>query len=867
MGSSKNTESKPIVVPTANMESATADIGTALDQLHLDVADSTNLGEGVAPMKTSTEKSPFIPNTVDPPPNGPPPLMGMNFHYSQMMNLPPHQQASFLPMPEFHPPTENNSNTFPPNKGAVTPMDSNNEIPVFHNIPGPDGNGLLPYNMMPLPQLIPPPNDPSMAPAWPGSHPPNPYVSNAELPLPLPTETAKTNLDKEDSSAIEDGSFSINTKTPGAATIGIRRKTFHALSTKELIGNTTSSFVASSNENDRSNDGLSKETAINNTTTTLGATSNVGVKTRTMSTSASISDRSNILLPSNNSGELTGKKPKKSSEKLDEEKLTKMNNATTYAAAYPYGGPLLQNSPLFGDNSNMNPPYPGGLHSPFPSGFEFGSPFHGFSPILGGPAPPLHRNSPIPPMGPSPIPMGPIHDMTNVPQKEDSKDETNNTNATIEKTNNTQFPFQMMQPGHSGTPPPWIYGNPGFNPIIGTPHSPHPPLSPGHIPLIPGHHSKNYIHNPNKSEKGHNFRGRHKNNDPYFYNNGNKRRIEDTSRFADATLDDYIGNIYSLCKDQYGCRFLQKQLDIGGKKAADAIFEETKEHTIELMTDSFGNYLIQKLIERVTMEQKKALSVIAAPFFVDIALNSHGTRALQKLIECVDSADEAQIIIDALRNDVVTLSKDLNGNHVIQKCLQNLKPSEFQFIFDAAYDHSLEIATHRHGCCVLQRCLDFGTKEQCQKLCEKLLSNIDKLTVDPFGNYVVQYIINKETEKNDYDYTYKIVHLLKPKITELSLHKFGSNVIEKILRTPIVSETMIMELLNNGGEKAVQTLLNDSYGNYVLQTALDICRKQNDYLYDKFSSIVTPLLVGQVRNTPHGKRIANILNLSKPTEA
>lgn len=148
-----------------------------------------------------------------------------------------------------------------------------------------------------------------------------------------------------------------------------------------------------------------------------------------------------------------------------------------------------------------------------------------------------------------------------------------------------------------------------------------------------------------------------------------------------------------------------------------------------------------------------------------------------------------------------------------------------------------------------------------------MLSNVDKLTLDQFGSYVVQYIINKETEKKLYDNTYKIVHLLKPKITELSLNKLDSNVIEKILRTPIVSETMIMELLNNGGEKAVQTLLNDSYGNYVLQTALDICRKQNDYLYDKFSSIVTPLLVGQVRNTPHGKRIANILNLSKPTEA
>lgn len=865
----KNSEPITDVVPQADMESATTGINAALHQLHLDVADSTKAGESASEsatsMKNSTNKSSFVPNVMEPPPNGPPPLMGMNFHYSQMMNLPPHQQASFLPMPEYHPSNINNSNLFPPNKGAVPPMDSNIDIPVFPNIPGPDGNGLNPYNMLPLPQLMPPLNDPKMAPVWPGSNSPNPSITN-DPQLPLTTERAISNLNADDSSAIDDGLSSISAKTSGTATIGIRRKTFHALSTKDLVDSTTSNLASSSNDNGGSNDEPSNETAIKSNSTTLGATSNVGAKTRTMSTSASISDRSSIFLPSNNSSELTGKKPKKATEKSDEEKLTDMNNPKTYAAAYPYGGPLLQNNPLLGDNGNMTPPYPGGLHSPFPSGFEFGSPFHGFSPILGGPTPPLHRQSPIPPMGPSPIPIGPVHDMTNSSEKEDDKAETVNTTGTVESPNNIHFPFQMIQPGQSGTPPPWIYGNPGFNPIIGAPHSPHPPHLHGHMPLISDHHGKNYTYNSNKSDRGNNFRGRHKNNDPHFYTNINKRRIEDASRFVDATLDDYIGNIYSLCKDQYGCRFLQKQLDIGGKEAATIIFEETKDHTIELMTDSFGNYLIQKLIEKVTVKERKALSVISAPFFVDIALNSHGTRALQKLIECVDTPDETQIIVDALRNDVVALSKDLNGNHVIQKCLQKLKPSEFQFIFDAAYDHSLEIATHRHGCCVLQRCLDFGAKEQFQELCKRLLSNIDKLALDPFGNYVVQYIINKETERHNYDYTYKIVHLLKPKITELSLHKFGSNVIEKILRTSIVSETMIVELLNNGGEKDIQTLLNDSYGNYVLQTALDICHKQNDYLYDKFSSIVGPLLVGQVRNTPHGKRIANMLNLSKTTE-
>lgn len=71
------------------------------------------------------------------------------------------------------------------------------------------------------------------------------------------------------------------------------------------------------------------------------------------------------------------KKSKKSAEKSDKEKLTDINNIKSYAAAYPYGGLLSQKNPHLGINGNMTPLYPGS--------FEFGSLFHGFSPILVGP--------------------------------------------------------------------------------------------------------------------------------------------------------------------------------------------------------------------------------------------------------------------------------------------------------------------------------------------------------------------------------------------------------------------------------------------------------------------------------------------------
>ena len=78
---------------------------------------------------------------------------------------------------------------------------------------------------------------------------------------------------------------------------------------------------------------------------------------------------------------------------------------------------------------------------------------------------------------------------------------------------------------------------------------------------------------------------------------------------------------------------------------------------------------------------------------------------------------------------VVLLSRDLNGNHVIQKCLQKLPPNYCDFIFEAACENCVKIAKHRHGCCVLQRCFDHGTPKQCEQLSLKVGENALEIRV------------------------------------------------------------------------------------------------------------------------------------------
>ena len=65
----------------------------------------------------------------------------------------------------------------------------------------------------------------------------------------------------------------------------------------------------------------------------------------------------------------------------------------------------------------------------------------------------------------------------------------------------------------------------------------------------------------------------------------------DQARFTNIELEQIKGEIYSLCKDQHGCRFLQKQLEDRNPERIQMIFAETSDHVVELMTGEYSSAL------------------------------------------------------------------------------------------------------------------------------------------------------------------------------------------------------------------------------------------------------------------------------------
>ncbi|KAI0244816.1 hypothetical protein L0F63_001744 [Massospora cicadina] len=348
------------------------------------------------------------------------------------------------------------------------------------------------------------------------------------------------------------------------------------------------------------------------------------------------------------------------------------------------------------------------------------------------------------------------------------------------------------------------------------------------------------------------------------------------AKFGQADFASYIGKLYGLCQDQPGCRYLQKTLEEGDPAFASAIFTELSPHFAELMTDPFGNYLSQKLMERASGGQRVALLHNAFGSFSRIAYNSHGTRALQKMIEILAAAAQSattaeaesdanramQVLGQALGPHVVSLIKvncclsahpqDSNGNHVIQKCITMFPSKHNQFVFDAISKDCLPVGTHKHGCCVVQRCFDHASFHQRDQLAIVIAANALSLVQDPYGNYVVQYVIKLQ----NCHYTRGLIQNFLGHMPRLSAQKFSSNVIELCIRSAdaALRRQLIEEIL---WSRELEHLLQDVYANYVVQTCLDCAEPA---LRDQIVERIRPILL-TTKSSPYTKRIqARILS-------
>ena len=273
------------------------------------------------------------------------------------------------------------------------------------------------------------------------------------------------------------------------------------------------------------------------------------------------------------------------------------------------------------------------------------------------------------------------------------------------------------------------------------------------------------------------------------------------------------------------------------------------------MNNKLGNLIYQNIIEILNNKNFCDFVDFLTSNFYEISHSIIGTRIIQKLIEYfikIPENENSKIFflysnfLLMLKGKVFELSINENANHIIQKFIKNLKFPLNNFIYEEMYENFENIAINKFGCCVIQKCLNNGTKEQKEKIIYLIIKNFFLLINNEFGNYIIQKIIlfNKDF------INYKIVEMFYNNLYYFCNDKYSSNVVEKLLEidNKDLIEKIIRKLTEN--EKIIMNLITNQYGNYIIQKILIVC------FNEKFNEIFNFVI-----NTIH-KNLNEILSLA-----
>ena len=311
-------------------------------------------------------------------------------------------------------------------------------------------------------------------------------------------------------------------------------------------------------------------------------------------------------------------------------------------------------------------------------------------------------------------------------------------------------------------------------------------------------------------------------------------------------INEVLNNIDKISENQSGCRLLQNKLQQNSNRADDFYKSMKSKNILKKMTiDSFGNYLIQKLLEYISNDlvQEFFMNIIC-PSFMEISLNPHGSRVIQKLLVRIYNVENLMNYFDkCLQNSMLEIFLNQSSTHIIIKYISLIKYPNNQIIYKFIVDNIYYIATHKHSCCTLQKCLEEGNSIQRKEILMSLAKISSELFADQYGNYAIQYALSLKDEEVNKIIISQYLGNFQKNIS----NKISSNVYEKVLEyCDFNTKQYIIKSLCNF--ETVKNLLYDTYGNYVLQKTLLASTEPYRSMYIKF---IAPLIDG-LKNLPNG---------------
>ena len=282
-------------------------------------------------------------------------------------------------------------------------------------------------------------------------------------------------------------------------------------------------------------------------------------------------------------------------------------------------------------------------------------------------------------------------------------------------------------------------------------------------------------------------------------------------------------SLYNYLITQKGSRDMQIALKKIKENEAEILIDKLKDYISDITIDKYGNYFSQKLIQVCVPSQRIKILKNINSRFVEISNNSFGTHPLQTLMEIINMSEEKKIVLSLIIGNELILSLDSKGTHVLQKFISNTIDEEREQLNKNIINLIEKLIVDPFGVCVLIKLVKHTKDKSITKRIANYVTDNGPLSFiqHPYANYAVQILINS----TDLSYCENIIETIVNNYLSLSMQKFSSNVVENCIKYgDEVSVKKIYKAIIE--QEKLESLLNNSYGNFVLEKLISRLNKE-----------------------------------------
>ena len=219
-------------------------------------------------------------------------------------------------------------------------------------------------------------------------------------------------------------------------------------------------------------------------------------------------------------------------------------------------------------------------------------------------------------------------------------------------------------------------------------------------------------------------------------------------------------NILTAFNSQKSTKILQKCLSGASKEIIDKILEELSGNFRTIIRNKNGNYFCTDLLKVCNKEQRLKILKELSPTISQDCTNEFGTHPIQKIIELSSKEEEFKLLLCSFNNmdNILMASLNQNGAFVIQKLIVHI-PEKFRMDFNFIFVKFVSILSRdMYGVCTVKKFIGYTQNELIVKqILNSILSNFVDISGSQYGNYLIQYLLEKWWKTEEGVYLKKII--------------------------------------------------------------------------------------------------------------